>query len=116
MKVIHGGKTKNDKVDSQKIARLIRGGNFPMAYVFPAKLRPYRNLLRRRNFLVHHRSEVPAHVKLTNYQYNLPAFDKHIGKKGNRTDLAQRFKEPSVRKNVEVDLAVVDQSHVLGRL
>lgn len=113
MKAIHGGKTKNDKVDSEKIARLIRGGNFPMAYVFPATLRPYRDLLRRRNFLVHRRSEVLAHVKLTNYQYNLPAFDKHIGKKGNRVDLAERFKEPAVRKNVEVDLAVADHSHEL---
>jgi len=85
IKAIHGGKSKNDKLDSEKIARLIRGGNFPMAYVFPAELRPYRDLLRRRNYLVHRRSEVLAHVKLTNHQYNLPAFEKHIGKKGNRT-------------------------------
>lgn len=31
MKVIHGGKTKNDKIDSYKIAALLRGGNFPIA-------------------------------------------------------------------------------------
>jgi transposase len=113
MKAIHGGKSKNDKLDSEKIARLIRGGTFPMAYVFPAELRPFRDLLRRRNFLVRRRSEVLAHVKLTNYQYNLPAFEKHIGKKGNRVDLAERFKDPAVRKNVEVDLAVADHSHLL---
>ena len=47
MKAIHGGKTKNDKLDSEKIARLMRGGNFPLAYVYPAVLRPYRDLLRR---------------------------------------------------------------------
>jgi transposase len=84
-----------------------------MAYVFPAELRPYRDLLRRRNFLVRRRSEALAHVKLTNHQYNLPAFEKHIGKKGNRADLAERFSDPAVRKNVEVDLAVADHTHLL---
>ncbi len=29
MRAIHGGKTKNDRIDSYKIACLIRGGNFP---------------------------------------------------------------------------------------
>jgi len=32
MKAIHGGKTKNDRIDSFKIAMLMRGGNFPLAY------------------------------------------------------------------------------------
>ena len=31
MKSIHGGKTKNDKIDSYKIAALLRGGNFPIS-------------------------------------------------------------------------------------
>jgi len=113
MKAIHGGKTKNDKLDSEKIARLIRGGNFPMAYVFPAELRPYRDLLRRRNFLVRRRSEALAHIQLTNYQYNLPPFEKQISKKGNRADLGERFKDPTIRKNVDIDLAVADHTHVL---
>lgn len=111
MKAIHGGKTKNDKIDSEKIARLIRGGNFPLAYVYPSDLRPYRDLLRRRNFLVQLRSEVLAHIKLTNHQYNQATFEKHIGKKGNREGLAERFKDPTVRKNVELDLSIADHLH-----
>ena len=39
MKAIHGGKTKNDKIDSYKIALLLKGGNFPTAYPYPAKWR-----------------------------------------------------------------------------
>ena len=35
MKAIHGGKSKNDKLDSHKIAALLRGGLFPLAYVYP---------------------------------------------------------------------------------
>jgi len=31
MKLIHGGKAKNDKIDAAKIANLLRGGVFPMA-------------------------------------------------------------------------------------
>ena len=34
MKAIHGGKTKNDKIDSYKIASLLKGGNFPVAYPY----------------------------------------------------------------------------------
>ncbi len=32
MKAIHGGKAKNDKIDSHKTAVLLRGGAFPIAY------------------------------------------------------------------------------------
>jgi hypothetical protein len=39
MRAIHGGKTKNDQIDAAKIARLLRGGNLPMAYVYPAGMR-----------------------------------------------------------------------------
>ena len=33
MKAIHGGKTKNDRIDALKIATLLRGGMLPQAYV-----------------------------------------------------------------------------------
>jgi hypothetical protein len=52
MKAIHGGKVKNDKIDSAKIAGLLRGGMFPLAYVYPAAMRSTRDLLRRRQYLV----------------------------------------------------------------
>ena len=34
MRAIHGGKAKNDRIDSHKIAVLLRGGSFPLAYVY----------------------------------------------------------------------------------
>jgi hypothetical protein len=43
MKAIHAGKTKNDKIDALKIAKLIRGGNFPLAIV-EVTLRESRSL------------------------------------------------------------------------
>ena len=70
MKAIHGGKSKNDQIDAGKIARLLRGGNLPQAYVYPAGMRATRDLLRRRMYLVHKRAETIAHVQNTNSQYN----------------------------------------------
>ena len=35
MKAIHGGKSKNDKLDAEKIALLLRGGMLPQAYAYP---------------------------------------------------------------------------------
>ena len=57
MRAIHGGKTKNDKIDSEKIARLLRGGMLPQAYVYPKEMRATRDLLRRRMKLVRLRGQ-----------------------------------------------------------
>jgi hypothetical protein len=73
MKAIHGGKTKNDRIDSFKIAMLMKGGNFPLAYVYPKAMRATRDLLRRRTRIVQHGAMLKAHVVNTTSQYNLPA-------------------------------------------
>jgi transposase len=108
MKAIHGGKSKNDRIDSHKIAALLRGGTFPVAYVYPRKMRSTRDLLRRRNYLVRKRSELLAHIQNTNSQYNLPEFEKKIALKANRDGVAEHFPDPSVRKSIEVDLELLD--------
>jgi transposase len=107
MKAIHGGKAKNDKIDSQKIAALLRGGMLPQAYVYPAQMRATRDLLRRRTHLMRKRSELLAHVQNTNSQYNLPEIGKKIAYKANRAGVAERFSEPAVQKTIEVDLALI---------
>jgi transposase len=115
MKAIHGGKAKNDRIDAHKIAALLRGGMIPMAYVYPPEMRATRDLLRRRMHLVRKRAELLAHIQNTNSQYNLPELGKKIAYKGNRTDLAQRFAEPSVHKSIEVDLLLIDHYDKLIR-
>src|SRR5438093_895446 len=108
MKAIHGGKAKNDKIDSQKIAVLLRGGMLPQAYVYPAEMRATRDLLRRRLHLTRKRAELLAHVQQTNSQYNLPEIGKKIASKANREGVAERFPDPAVHKSVAVDLALID--------
>ena len=111
MKAIHGGKTKNDKLDSQKIAGLLRGGLLPQAYVYPPAMRSTRDLLRRRMYLMHHQSELLAHIQNTNAQYNLPAFQKRINYGSNRAQLPEHFPEPMVSKSIQADIEVLDALH-----
>jgi len=108
MKAIHGGKAKNDKIDAHKIAVLLRGGMLPQAYVYPAEMRATRDLLRRRCHLVHKRAELLVHIQNTNSQYNLPEMGKKLAYKANREGVADHFPDPSVRKSIEVDVALMD--------
>ena len=43
MKAIHGAKAKSDRIDSKKIAVLVRGGLMPVAYAYPADMRASPN-------------------------------------------------------------------------
>src|SRR5262249_10843162 len=63
MKAIHGGKAKNNTIDAQKIAVLLRGGMLPHPSVPPAKMRATRDLLRRRMHLTRKRAELLTHVQ-----------------------------------------------------
>jgi transposase len=109
MKAIHGGKAKNDRIDAGKIAGLLRGGMFPLAYVYPRAKRETRDLLRRRCFFVQQRSQLTAHIVNTNSQYNLPPLTKKLCYAGNRSDdLAERFQHPSTQQSILADLKLID--------
>lgn len=107
MKAIHGGKAKNDKIDSRKIAVLLRGGMIPQSYVYPAKMRATRDLLRRRNHLMRKRAELYAHIQNTRSQYNLSDPLGRIAKPQNREGVAERFEDHSVQKMIATDFAVI---------
>jgi transposase len=108
MKAIHGGKAKNDRIDSFKIANLIRGGNFPLAYVYPKEMRPTRDLLRRRIKLVRHGANLKAHVANTTSQYNLPPNKVNLKNIGARKQIRSSFPDPVVQRNIDLDMAVLD--------
>jgi len=110
MKLIYGAKAKNDRIDAGKIARLLRGGNFPLAYVYPQGMRETRDLLRRRTYLVRQRAALFTHLQILNGQYNLPSFPKKLSFAANRAELniPERFADASVQHSARVDLAVID--------
>jgi len=109
MKAIHGGKAKNDKLDSRKIAVLLRGGMLPQAYVYPKRMRATRDLLRRRNHLSRKRAELLAHIQNTASQYNLPPLGARVDRKGERESIPDHFPDPIVRRSIELDLSLIAQ-------
>jgi transposase len=58
-------------IDAHKIAVLLWGGMFPLAYVYPAEMRATRDLLRRRCHLVRKRAELSARIHHTTSQLML---------------------------------------------
>lgn len=108
MKAIHGGKTKNDKIDSYKIAALLRGGNLPMAYVYPRDMRTTRDLLRRRMRFVRKRAGIFAHIKNTITQYNLPPYEERIDQARHRNGLLEHFEDEDLQMAVAANMALVD--------
>ena len=108
MKAIHGGKAKNDRIDSHKIAVLLRGGMIPMAYVYPERMRATRDLLRRRNHFMRKRAELYTHIQNTHSQYNLPGSLGRIAKPQNRDGIVERFDQACVQKSIAVDLQMLD--------
>ena len=110
MKAIHGGKSKNDRLDASKIAGLLRGGLFPQAYAYPAAMRATRDLLRRRCRLVQQRTQLLQHIQISNHQYNLPTFDFRLSRPSARENdtIVSRFDHPSTQLSIRTDLELID--------
>ena len=72
LKAIHGGKNKNDRIDSEKLCHLLRTNLIPPAYVYPAAKRPLRALLRQRILYVWNRSELLSRLQSHQLAYNRP--------------------------------------------
>ena len=85
MRLIHGSKAKNDKIDSRKIADLLRTNLLPEAYACPQKFRAHRDLLRRRVKLLNLRSGVSTYISL---------FENQNGLNSSSPDLRRTVKSP----------------------
>ena len=59
---MRGSKSRNDRIDSEKIAAMLRGDMFPVAFVYPKQMRATRDLLRRRVYFVRHQAELYTHT------------------------------------------------------
>ena len=55
------------------------------------------------------RGQLLAHIQNTRTQYNLPAFERRLAYPANRDGVADHVPDPSVRKSLQVDLALLDQ-------
>jgi transposase len=108
MKAVHGSKTKCDRHDAEAIARLLRGGNFPLAYAYPKERRGLRDLLRARLRLVRQRAELYGHVHTARRQANLPPVSNDVKYKSKRAAITDDIADPFVRRRVETHLALLE--------
>lgn len=72
LRAIHGGKNKNDRIDSEKLTHLLRSNLIPPSYVYPAAMRPLRALLRQRTYFVWRRSDLLARLQSHQLAHNRP--------------------------------------------
>src|SRR5512144_2838308 len=113
MRVIHGAKAKNDRIDSQKTAVLLPGGLMPRAYVYPAEMRATRDLMQRRLHFVRQQGSLRTHSQMTHNQYNPDAPGKRISYRCNREGLGEAFEDPPTRGSIAADLALADHYEVV---
>ena len=107
MKTIHGGKKKNDKLDSRKIADLLRSNHFPLAYAYPDDMRSTRDLLRRRHRYAYIRAEAYTHIQTTFHQNGKSIHPSAVKDKKKRHLLVDEFDDSSIRKTIEADLDMI---------
>jgi transposase len=108
MKAVHGSKTKCDRHDAEAIARLLKGGAFPLAYAYPKERRGLRDLLRARLRLVRQRAELYGHVHTARRQANLPPVSSDVKYKSKRAAVAADIPDPFVRRRVEAHLGLLE--------
>ena len=105
MKAIHGGKTKNDKLDSKAIANLLRSNHFPLAYPYPKEMRGTRDLLRRRHRLVSQRAECYRHIQNVFTQQGIHGVTLNVIKnKKTAQQLIDKFQQPDLQYMIKADL------------
>ncbi|HJZ58049.1 MAG TPA: IS110 family transposase [Gemmataceae bacterium] len=104
MRAVHASKTKSDRQDAEAIARLLRGGNFPLAYAYPHERRGLRDLLRTRLRLVRQRAELYAHIHTVRRQLNLDAVGSDVKYKSKRDAAAADISDVHTRRGVEARL------------
>jgi transposase len=110
MRAIHGTKTKNDRVDSEKIAHLLRSNMLPEGYCCSPEKRPIRDLLRRRSVLVRHRTGILCHMSESVQAYGQEKLTRKEKQKSSRAEaVPERFVNPSLKFSMKIDTYMARQ-------
>ena len=108
-KAINGGKVKNDRVDSRKIADLLRCNLFPLAYDYPRQMRPTRDLLRRRHFFMWRTASTYSHLQVLCTQHGIIDLEPKIVKdKQRRNELLILFDDKELQMMISLDLMFME--------
>jgi len=108
LKHIHGGKNKNDKIDSEKLAHLLRTNLIPSSYVYPRERRPMRGLLRQRMSYVWERATLLGHLQMNQQSEGLAP----VAKGGHNRDvweerILSHYSDPLHKLAVKCDMDLI---------
>lgn len=97
LKAISYAKVKTDKADALTIAKLLRLGMLPEAYIYPQALRPLRDLSRRRQRFVADRAINYRHIQNIHHQAALVAPSRNAVKILSADELVARFHQKPIK-------------------
>jgi transposase len=95
--MISKAKTKTDRVDAFKLARLLRWGDFPEAFIYPRETRPIRDLIRHRGKLVTWRAREHSALRLRLYRHGFLDHDRNSAKSMSEDELESYFSDARTR-------------------
>lgn len=109
IRAIAGNKKKNDALDAETLANLMRNDYLPKAYPYPADMRSVRDLLRRRHRLVRLRSEAYTHIQLVSHQNEMETVNSAAAKnRAIRNEMIKRIDDSYIAENVKIDAFIID--------
>lgn len=108
MKAIHQGKSKNDRIDSDKVSLLTLGKLLPQSYVYPREMRMTRDLLRRRLYFTRTRAALKGHIEIVASQYNIEPLNGAANYKSKRNGIVENFSHNDLKCSIAADLVLVD--------
>jgi transposase len=108
LKAIHGGKNKNDRIDSEKLAHLLRSNLIPPSYVYPGSKRPVRALLRQRLCYVWRRAELLARIQSHQLaEGHTPVKQSRPNRDPWEERLLAQYDNPLHKTTLEIDLPMI---------
>lgn len=118
LKHIHGGKNKNDRIDSEKLAHLLRANLIPPSYIYPAERRPVRALLRQRMSYVWQRATLKTHLSMNQTAEGLvPARKSGHNRDTWEESILQQYTNPLHKFAVSCDMNIIRAYDVqIGKL
>jgi transposase len=102
--MITGAKVKTDRRDAFALAKLLRAGVIPKAYIYPKEHRSVRDLLRRRSRLVMLRSEEYGSLRRLLYRYGILEHTRNGMRRTIEDDIDTWFKDPMIRLHAQQEL------------
>ena len=102
--MICSAKFKTDRRDAFTLAKLLRAGVIPTAYIYPPDIRPVRDLLRRRLNLVHLRAREFGSLRQLLLREGILSSSRNEIKRTNDEDLKLWFSHPLVRLSASQEL------------